>query len=495
MLRCGTLGLLLLACVSGHASAQSVDGSTSKLELVDQAFANGDCQATLDAVDTLASDTKLTALDTKRVQLALSEGIKCGLRSRDYAKANSYARLATGLPESTQLAWEIRLAFEVDQKQFSEAVETVDQLGKYNPKILSAIAPRTLRILYEGLEHQNNEQFQLRLVGILLAPTFTPPDPFFARDFYRKELARLLSSKNDTEGAKAALIELQDPEYLVAASLDPTLQKVLPAIDFRAAAEKELDRVTTLNKLYPEWLSGNVRVARLLRMIGRPQEALAVLLPLTSRINQSEKFRDLDEVRRWFWNDLGKTYGKLGRFDEAVGAYKAGASEQENGSPNVSQLINLAFLQLKFQRYDEVLKSTDTADRLGAAVSPYGKMLTHFARGCSLFHMNKSKEAEQDLAYAIDNSNDNLAMLIALQLCMNRMDDATSTAARWLNSPETRAQALLAMVEFDPPPESEPKDPVSEKFVEVSSRPEIRAILNRYGGPRRIHLQDSEIQP
>lgn len=305
--------------------------------------------------------------------------------------------------------------------------------------------------------------------------------------------ASLLIEKGNKPLARSVLTKLSDPDSAVEANLDAVLKQVFATIDFRAIAERELDRSKILLEQHPNWLSGVAKVARLQRMLGRPDAALSTLQQISGKIDMSDQFRDHARWRNWYWDDLGKTYKELGRYKEALNAYQKGATKQENGGLNISQLINLAYLQFSFHRYEEVRMTLDSIDLSKRDVSPYGRMVMRFARGCALYRLGEQQEAESDLAYVTKHRADNEEVFTNLSACMGLMDQAAASIINRLDSPDTRLRMLLGLMEYDDKPPSSPKDELDKRFIELAKRQDVVAALKRYGGSRRIRLQESEV--
>ncbi|RYZ99289.1 MAG: hypothetical protein EOO68_12580, partial [Moraxellaceae bacterium] len=140
-----------------------------------------------------------------------------------------------------------------------------------------------------------------------------------------------------------------------------------------------------------------LEVAHYLRELGRPEEALATLEAANPEGPLAAAFADLGEQRNWWWDGIARTYQMLGRYDEAVAAFRKGIDANENGSLNVSQTINLGHAHLRFGHPVDALASAAAFDSGKYSASPYGEMELRLVRGCALLALKRSVEAKAQL--------------------------------------------------------------------------------------------------
>ena len=196
----------------------------------------------------------------------------------------------------------------------------------------------------------------------------------------------------------------------------------------------------------------------------------------------------------WYWDALGRSWHMLGRYDEMVEAFRKGAAAGEDGTPNVSQVINLAQAQNAFGRGDEALR-TLAAFADGRKSSPYGEMEMRFARGCAQAVAGRPAEAVADVAFAKAHDKDHGEALADLLLCLGDMDGAAAAFIARLDDPDRRADALEQLSDYDDPPVALPPDPINSRLDALKARPDVKAAIARAGGTRRFHVQAGNRDP
>src|SRR5688572_32638660 len=103
----------------------------------------------------------------------------------------------------------------------------------------------------------------------------------------------MLADGGDSAGARAIIGGLRNTSILSKASVDPRFRAFLPAgFDFRAAGESELARDREVMAIHSDRLAAIVNTAGTLRMLGRPQEAIDLLLAAGPRVADQKEFAD-----------------------------------------------------------------------------------------------------------------------------------------------------------------------------------------------------------
>ncbi len=467
-------------------------------DLIDAAEAdlidNNDCASAMNRLTPLIEAVEYDSLPDRQKIKALDVAVWCAQKLRQSGRAYSYAKKATLLPNSSSSFWNTRLALELDQKRTAEGLATFEMLASRSRSQLNEIPIRTVRTLHWQLQELNESAPSIRFLRIVTAPTYAPANPFFSKDNFFSDFASLLLADGKQSEATEALLKLRDPSAMLRVILDPALNKVLPKKKLRDAAESDLLRTQSMLEQHPNWLAGHIEVARLQRMLGRPEMAIKIFEEVLEKIEQPGVFIDLSLRQNWFWNDLGKTFVSLGRYEEALLAYQEGSTKFENGRPNVSQLINLAHLQFVFGRFDDSLKTLDTISSTKLDISPFGEMVVRYNKGCIFYRQGKLKEAEDIFAYVSTHQGDNPLVHFGLSVCMDRIDEAAASLVQQLNSPKNRQSALLLLMDYDDPPAKAPSDEyLNQRYDKVAKHDDVRAALARYGGAKRINLQESEL--
>jgi tetratricopeptide (TPR) repeat protein len=277
---------------------------------------------------------------------------------------------------------------------------------------------------------------------------------------------------------------------LIRISLDPRLRYTLPAnFDARAAVEKDLAHLRDVAASHPGSLNVTVTIARRLRLLGRGEEALSTLEAVRPDGPQGATFTDLDRARNWWWDGMAHAYAFLGRYEDAVTAFRAGIDAKENGGANISQTFNLAALQVRFGHHAEALKTLAAFDASNVAPSTFGWTVYRLVRGCARYQTGDIAGAKADRDASIANEKDSPRNFTDLLLCMGDVDGAAAAMIRRLDNTDERVDALLQLSDFDPPAHPVTTDPGDLPMAELKKRKDIKEAIARAGGTRRFALQ------
>jgi tetratricopeptide (TPR) repeat protein len=497
----GALAVLALIGAAGLASASPVvpvlqqpSRNMALLQAIAQASDSGDCPTVVRLGAPLIDAAEPTGLPSEAEALIYEMVANCEWATKAEDRAYAHALRGSALFGSNDGLWRTRLALELATKRYDAAVTTAEAMAQDRPAALNLFPSRWLWQLQRMLKDDGKAALRLRLVKILAADFYAPDDSSESTDSLRLLYAGLLVDKGDSAGARTAVARLSSPTPLIEASLDPRLRGfVPPGTDVRAAAEAELVRLQAAIGRHPDRLDPRIDAAGVLVQLGRPQQAATLLNEVALRIDDPAAFTDRDDKLSWWWDSLSRAYARLGRYDDAVAAFAKGAAIDEGGALNVSQVINLASLQIRFGHGDAALTTLAAFDDPKRTGSPYGEMELRWARGCARAVAGHPADAAADRAYAAAHEKDNPAALGGLLLCLGDMDGAASVLIRRLDDPDRRAAALADLSDYDDPPVALPPDPRASRLKALKARADVRAAIARAGGTARFRLQPDDL--
>ncbi|UUX99886.1 hypothetical protein [Sphingomonas sp. J315] len=165
---------------------------------------------------------------------------------------------------------------------------------------------------------------------------------------------------------------------------------------------------------------------------------------------------------------------------------------EEDGSPNVSQIINLAGVQMRMGRHADALK-TLPAEGADFPVSPFGAMQMRLVRVCANVGLGNAAAVAIDRAEIEAKSKDAPEALRRLYLCLGDMDAAARAVIAELDNPEQRIETLIDFSDFDPSPTPTPETAYSKGIEALKLREDVQAALKKAGGTRRIALQSGDL--
>lgn len=488
-------GAALAAFLGGAAPAPVPPAMSDRqlvqtLDAMDAAARSGDCDK-VEALGAPLAGARSGKVGAQLQVAVLTASAQCEYAAGAKEKAYTRASQGTASAESPDELWRMRLWLEIDARRYAAAVATVEAMGAGRRAALNTVPLPWLHKLNREMKEAGLTAERKRLLSVLTSNGYAPVETTGDAGFFHYAYAELLAEEGDAAGARIALASVIDAGLLLGAVLDARLAPLLPAgFDLRAAAEAALVRDRTLAAQNPRRLDPLTAVAADLRRLGRPQEVLDLLQPILAARDGGRAYTDARQKLPWVWDEVGRANEMLGRYDEAVRAFQAGAALGEDGRPNVSQAINLAHLQLRFGHPADALKTLAVFDDPKRLASPYGYMEMRLARGCAGAAAGRTAAAAADLAYAEAHAKDHPDALGYFYLCLDRMNDAAAFFIRGLDDPEQRVHMLRLLSDYDPPPAPVPP-PFGGKLEALKARSDVKAAIARAGGPRRIPLQAS----
>jgi tetratricopeptide (TPR) repeat protein len=390
----------------------------------------------------------------------------------------------------SDLAWQYRFMAAVDSEKYEAAVATIEGMSQSKGTALNSLPMDSLWRLDSSLKESGQKALRRRLLAVLASDRYDPDETAVPPDDFRLSYARMLMDAGDSKRARALALALRNPGSIGEASLDLRLRGFFPAeVDVRAAAEAELAAHREAMARHPDRLQPVFETSENLRQLGRVQEALKLLRSAKAKLDDPGAFTDLEENLGWFWDNVGRTYVMLGRYDDALAAYAKGGSAGEHGNLNVSQVLNMAAKQIRFGRNEDALRTIAVFDDPKRLRSAYGEMVLRYVRGCAHAFAGRPALAAADVAYAKAHEKDNEGVYAELLLCTGDMDGAAAAYIKRLDDPEQRSEVLMTFSDFDDPPVAVQPDPFDALMDAIEARPDVKAAIRRAGGVRRFRVQ------
>lgn len=423
-----------------------------------------------------------------------SIGAYCSVQVGKMTDAYRYALNATASGRGDANAWRVRFTTEMSQKRHVDAVTTLEQMAARNPDAVNGLKLQWIGSLYRTLDNLPDKTPLSRFLAVAASPVYQPDEQIYFGDGFKRERAILLAEAGDKTGATALLSGIVDPQTMARASLDKRLREVMPAnYDFARAAERHLAQLREIAGSHSNSLGAVNDLASLLRLLGRPEESVATLEATRPDGPQRALLTDLDDQENWWWDGLARSYLILGRYDDAVAAFRVGMKSTSEGSVNVSQTINLAAAQLRFHHPDQALETLSVFKAGEYSASPYGEMQIRVVRGCVYSLQNNKAAAQAEIDYIRKHDKDDPAALMTVLLYAGDMDGAAASLIRRLDDPDRRISTLYALSEFRPQPGEYPQTLDESRLVDLKKRPDIQAAIERAGGTRSFPFQPSEL--
>lgn len=449
-----------------------------------QASMNGnDCDGAMKLVSRLLARKDFATLEAGRQAPLLMAAVLCEGRGKQLEPALDHARMLTALPAAPQVAWRMRYGLELDSNRDHDALATLEAIQRQTPAAFDGFKSDWIFTLARRLSAEADPSAYRRLLVLMTDPKFAPAKDDPSYEGYRLRYARMLAKDGDKDGATAQLAQIQDARRLLDASLDPTLRAALPAgFDVRAAYERQAADLEKRSLARPALLDLPIQLAATQRTLGQPEKALATLEAARPEGALAKQFSDRADQINWWWDGLARTYEQLGRYENAVDAYRHAISLGEMGSANVSQSINLAYLHTRFGHPQDALAVLEPFASGQLRASPYGMMEYRLAHGCAAQALGRQDLAAADLAYAEAHGSDHPDALTDLQLCLGQTDAAAATMIARLDDADLRVEALERLSEYRAPPANVSANPFNVRMQALSARADVQAAIARAGG-------------
>ena len=295
------------------------------------------------------------------------------------------------------------------------------------------------------------------------------------------------SLRGDLPAARGDLAKDPPTDTLLTLAIDRCHQALWREIDrmaggrFRGSLEHEADRAAVAATAAPKDYQVVTRQMKTLRALGRFQEALAAGKALASDRAQIE-IAGSDAFR--LVNEYAQNLRALGRTDEAIAALDGILTLGIDRYPELASLaINRAETVIATDRYQAGLDSlaaleTQHIDQLSA----YGKMWVWANKVCALRGLSRDEEANAAATKLAVKPDDNWSAATAAAACR---DDSKAIAAmlitRLQNSDE-RPEALGLFISFDTHEAHTPfEQAMREAMAKARAMPDVQAEFEKVG--------------
>lgn len=446
------LALGLIGFGAGTALAQTpLQDSFAALQ---EALADEDWDAVIDATNWMRSTERWSRLPAD----ARSEMIGIAGRARlyvgEYAGAIADLERAVDLAkdeETIGLRYTLTFAYRFNE-DWALAAQTLTDLHSRDAALLNGFPISHLGAIRRGLD-RSGPQEEARAFTALLGQHYEPvstdggPPPY--PDWFRLEYARQLAGDGQFEAAFEVLDNVVSVSARLEARVDRTFEPLWSNREFdtltdpRAGALATIARSEAEGEAYPNHVVPKSDLISTLYSFGEFEAAEEIGRETIARVDDGDVFLDLDEQMSWLINNHAYTLYQLGRTEDANAMMRRSANLVEGSSPNVSQVINLAGMYVRQQRFEEALSVLEVmADR---EASPYGDMWAWSLEACALHGLERSDERDTIIARMEENWLDNAAAMQQVLICSSQTERAAAHMIRRLENPQEYPGALLAL--------------------------------------------------
>lgn len=407
-------------------------------------------------------------------------------------EALAAAKLACALPEAEAYDWRLRAFAAWQAKDGLELANTFATLGQRWPDEVRSLGLRQVFGMHMQVSQTVPATDALaKFDAALFDAGWRPETVADKADTLWIEYAGILLDRGDVAGARRVVAQITMVDQIVQMRadkrFDPVVQRDSPALDPRRAAQVEVERLTQASKAAPGSLDLLLALVTAKRRLGQNAEALAQIEGAVARIKAEGPgaFTDTEEQSNWLYDLQARLLMDSGRVDEALAIQEKGAALKEEGGDNTSQVLNLGSQYVALGRPRDALAAIAKV----GGMSPYGEMVRLYVDGCARAQLGDAAAVQADLAKMRKLWPINGDALQDVLICANDLDGAAKVLIQRLEDPQQRADVLRDAQEYNDRAYEPPFEKVTrERERQIFGRPDVQAVLARYGRTERYDL-------
>jgi tetratricopeptide (TPR) repeat protein len=390
---------------------------------------------------------------------------------------------ATTFPQANGEAWRMRFYAAAQLREVDDMVVCIEALGQHFTTTLESLDDDVMGQIQNMIRPTaNRDALLMRFYTALHDAHYRAADPTVDNSYRWMDLARLLLDNGETARARQVASEVTAPEEIVGMAVDRRFDPIVQSepSSFPRLFGEDLARKRAIVQAHPERLEFLNDLIRSLEQLDRNEEALSLADAAIARSSTNQPFSDQTDNLSWTHNNRSYALLALGRLDEAIDEMRTGAQQQEHGQANVSQLINLAEMQMRVGRNQDAVTTLGALDE--HQVSGYGWMNAHYVLACAHHRAGEREPAQRELIAMRSRAADSRVIMIGAELCFGNMDDAARTYLTELADPGDRTVALMMMQSFiTPRMQTDAGRNFQAAFDALRARSDVRQALDRTG--------------
>jgi len=415
----------------------------------------------------------------------------------DYLGAHEFMVLATEFPDANAEHWLMRAQYASLVDAWPDAAIAVTTMAKRWPEFIADADDQLIgRIAFRANHDGKHKAEKIELLKALFAAKFvleggTQPDGLWhdlALDAIdRKDLRRAREISRRIQGATTLLHMRADRRF------DALIKAERRTFDLSSAVERECRRLAKISSANPRSLGVRVQYGYALLQAGRFAELQALAEEVIARVadapSDAAPYDDISDQLNWIYNHKAASLRAMGKWDDALIVMQAGRRQQEDGSLNVSQAINLGWHFVDYGTPQNALDSLEGID-WARSLSPYGRMQLQHVRYRAYLQLGNSREADNVFAYLREHHEDaedtwQLALLDA-----GDFDGAAALLIARLRDPEKRYEALGEVQEYLPLPRLPKQAEELARWEKLVTRDDVAAAIKEVGRREKAPLYD-----
>ncbi|MCD9028826.1 hypothetical protein LDO26_11470 [Luteimonas sp. BDR2-5] len=291
------------------------------------------------------------------------------------------------------------------------------------------------------------------------------------------DLAAARVEAGDAAGAGEAIARVHEPAALVQLRIDRRFDALVdrddPRFDVGAAADAGIARLQALIAAEPTRLDLRMELTYALLTAGRNDEALA---EADAALAALDGFDSQDDAI-WLHNNRALALRRLARHDEALAELQRASEMREQGSINVSQVLNLGNFHTSLAQPQEALRVIEPVGRM----SGYGRMVQALIQLDAALQLQRQADADAAFAYIEAQRADSARHYLAALLLRGDIERAAAALRDMLDDIDARDDALDWVQDYRRPPPLPGDVPYRERRTELLARDDVQQAVAAVG--------------
>lgn len=433
-------------------------------------------------------------LDPAHRHQALLLGARTALHLHDPRRGLSLLKRACEFPQAGADDWFERVWAASATHDQDDAATALVVLTRRWPKALLRFessgdsGKQALGLAVAALRDSSSDADRYSVLSALLNTRF-PEEPALASAWWH-DLALLQLARGERDAAVTTLARVTGAYVVISIEadkrFDPIRRELSAKLDVTATAERDIAACEREIAENPTSLKSISRLGPLLRHSLRFEQALRIDDEVIER-QEGQGYAVYEGYARyypWILNDRAYALFALGRWDAAVTQMETASRMSEDGTPNVSQTLNLAVMYSELGKPAEALK---TLERVGPA-SYYGDMVGQSVRLDAAVQLNDAKAVGEALEFLSNHRRDSLGAYQDALLVVDRADEAAKLLISRLTDPRLRSAALLAVQEYGEVQRPPRMELLAQRWRALVARSDVQEAIRAVGYVKRYPL-------
>jgi len=504
--RMGKVATVMLVAVVGELSACSTappvrqgtaaDTYRQEWNQIEHAPQDASARALFRRRSTLIGSENFANLTISLQHARLLETARIGIRAKNAAEAYGLAVRASLMPDAGFADWSLRVGAADAAGNRADGVRDLTKLAQRWPAQLKKV---NVDIVDDLANRAPTSEVEKRRRDALLNALYRDSwvaDYGVSPSWLWGDLAMDLAESGHLHRAIRVVAHVDAPEPLLNMQIDKRFDALVRSnpklFDVRAGADREIRVWQAAIARNPRSLDVIVQLTYADLYAARYADAESLIRRVFAKIEQAGSlaalYDDGDTPLNWLYDNLAIALEARQNRDGAASAFRDAADRPENGSQNVSNLINLAQYEADLGNGDVAVDLLHQLPVDSDQMSAFGRMQWYLVQLEASVENGNDPVAQESLAYLRLHQKDALQAYATGLLADNQLDEAASLLKRRLNDPLTRDQALMEIQDYADPPLPPGKTLRLQRLQQVLQRRDVRDVVDRVGRIEHVSL-------